>query len=214
MPLRKRVIAAVLMLAAAGGIGVACAQNAPPTAVQTCGACHGQHGQGNAAAGFPRLAGLNAAYLQRQLDSFANGSRKSSVMQPIAQTLSETQRHAVAAYYSKLPIPAAAARGSASPPDDPLGKKLAMHGLWAKQVPGCVQCHGPHGVGVGAHFPPLAGQSATYIANQLRDWQQGKRKNDPLGLMQHVASALSEADIKAVSEWFAAQPAAAHGDTP
>jgi cytochrome c553 len=35
-----------------------------------CLSCHGPDGAGNAAAGFPRLAGLNAAYLERQLHSY------------------------------------------------------------------------------------------------------------------------------------------------
>jgi len=135
-------------------------------------------------------------------------------MEPVAKALSEDERKALATYYSKLPIPAAAAKGAAAPPDDALGKTLATRGRWEKQVPGCVQCHGPHGVGVGEHFPPLAGQSATYIANQLHDWKNGKRANDPLQLMQHVVSALSDKDIQAVSEWFAAQPAEVEGGNP
>lgn len=185
-------------------------RGAPP-----CASCHGADGGGQAAAGYPRLAGLDRAYLQYQLTSFADGSRVNATMDPIAKALDADEREALAAYFSRLPIPppppaspAAAQAGNA------LGEKLATRGLWDKQVPGCVQCHGPRGIGVGADFPPLAGQSATYIANQLHAWQQGERKNDPLGLMQHVASALSDADIKAVSEWFAAQPAAATGGKP
>lgn len=185
-------------------------RGAPP-----CTTCHGADGGGQAAAGFPRLAGLNATYLERQLDDFANGSREKAVMNPIAKALSEDERKALAAYYSKLPIPAAAAKGQAAPADNALGRQLAVHGRWNEQVPGCVQCHGPHGVGVGEHFPPLAGQPAAYIANQLKAWRQGTRHNDPLDLMQHVASALDEKDIRAVSTWFAAQPAELkQGDTP
>ncbi|HET6587937.1 MAG TPA: c-type cytochrome [Oleiagrimonas sp.] len=183
-------------------------KGAPP-----CMACHGADGGGQAAAGFPRLAGLNAAYLERQLDSFAEGSRVDPTMNPVAKALTEDERKALAEYYSKLPIPAVAARGAATPPDDPLGKKLAERGRWIEQVPGCVQCHGPHGVGVGEHFPPLAGQPAAYIAKQLHAWKQGKRRNDPLDLMKHVASALNDKDIQAVSTWFAAQPAKLEGGT-
>jgi len=75
-------------------------------------------------------------------------------------------------------------------------------------------------VGVGDVFPPLAGQSAEYIEAQLRAWRgtpaqlAGKkskalpavpatRRNDPNGLMQHIAADLSEAEIKAVSAYFA-----------
>ncbi|MGH8116803.1 MAG: c-type cytochrome [Rhodanobacteraceae bacterium] len=179
-----------------------------------CSSCHGKDGGGQPAAGFPRLAGLDAAYLERQLDSFANGTRDIPAMATIAKALTPDERHALAEYYAHMPIPSAAAKGAAEPSSDKLGEELATRGMWSKQVPGCVKCHGPHGVGVGSNFPPLAGQPPKYVADQLRDWQQGKRKNDPLDLMQHVSSALSEADINAVAAWFSAQPAALKGSKP
>jgi cytochrome c553 len=59
---------------------------------------------------------------------------------------------------------------------------------------------------VGAHFPPLAGQPSNYLASQLKAWKQGQRRNDPLGLMQHIAEKLDDSEISAVADWFAAQP--------
>lgn len=172
-----------------------------------CSACHGADGAGQPAAGFPRLAGLNPAYLQKQLDDLANGTRANAVMKPVATALSPAERKALAEYYSKLPIPASLAKPTTPmPPADSVGARLATRGRWSQQVPGCEQCHAPGGVGVGPNFPPLAGQSATYIANQLNAWKQGTRRNDPLELMQHVSKALSDDDIAAVATWFAAQP--------
>ena len=40
-----------------------------------CGACHGGRAQGNSALHAPRLASLDAAYLKRQYQNFANGLR-------------------------------------------------------------------------------------------------------------------------------------------
>lgn len=40
-----------------------------------CGACHGGQAQGNTALNAPRLAGLDAAYLERQYDNFGAGLR-------------------------------------------------------------------------------------------------------------------------------------------
>ncbi len=70
-----------------------------------CQPCHGADGGGQVAGGFPRLAGLNAAYLRRQLDAFATGTRESPVMKPIASALSAEERQAMAEYFSKLPAP-------------------------------------------------------------------------------------------------------------
>jgi cytochrome c553 len=172
-----------------------------------CMTCHGANGAGQSAAGFPRLAGLSAAYLQRQLDDFASGSRANAIMQPVASALGEAERKALGEYYSRLAIPPALATPTTPmPANDSVGALLATRGRWSQQVPGCDQCHAPGGVGVGTNFPPLAGQSATYIENQLRAWKQGSRRNDPLELMQHVCKALSDADITAVATWYAAQP--------
>jgi cytochrome c553 len=172
-----------------------------------CQSCHGPDGGGQAAAGFPRLAGLNAAYLRRQLDAFASGTRENPVMKPMATALSEEERRAMSDYYSKLPIPAAteALKGAAATADSP-GATLALRGRWSRQVPACEQCHGPGGVGVGEHFPPLVGQPASYLANQIKAFRQGTRHNDPLELMRHLSKALDDQDIQAVSAWFGAQP--------
>jgi cytochrome c553 len=174
-----------------------------------CQACHGVTGGGQAA--FPRLAGLNAAYLNKQLDDYAQGTRANAVMQPIAQALSAGERHAVATYYSRQPVPAPAP--TARPAADGVGATLATRGRWSVRVPACEQCHGPGGVGVGAHFPPLAGQPAAYIEAQLKAWQRGSRRNDPLDLMGRLSRALNAQDIAAVAQWFAAQPMPA-GSTP
>jgi cytochrome c553 len=175
-----------------------------------CMACHGADGAGQHAAGNPRLAGLDAAYLRKQLDDFAAGTRNSPVMSATASALDDDEREALANYYSKLPLPAT--QPPAAAPS--AGAELATRGRWGRQVPACVQCHGPGGVGVGASFPPLAGQPAAYIEAQLRAWQHGTRHNDPLQLMQHLSAALSDQDIHDVAEWFAAQPLAVHGVTP
>jgi cytochrome c553 len=175
---------------------------APP-----CQSCHGADGEGLAAGGFPRLAALDAGYLRRQLDDYAQGTRTHAVMQPIAKALSADERNAVSQYYARLPTPEKTA--TAQPADGAAGDTgalLATRGRWSARVPACEQCHGPGGIGVGANFPPLAGQPAAYLAAQLKAWQQGTRRNDPLQLMQHLSRALSASDIAAVAQWFAAQP--------
>lgn len=154
-------------------------------------------------AAFPRLAGLGDEYLRRQLDAFADGSRKNPMMQPIARALTPEQRAQVAAYFFRLPYKVQAGdkqpRGAAD-----VGAWLATRGRWANDLPACAQCHGPGGSGVGVNFPALGGQPAAYIAEQLKGWQTGLRPPGPLGLMEAVARKLTEADIQAVSEYYAA----------
>ena len=176
--------------------------------VVACASCHGKDGGGQAS--FPRLAGMNAAYLLKQMQDFASGSRDNAVMKPIADALSPEERSAMSSYYAELPIPAPWIRPAEAPlPDTDPGARLAMRGAWEKGVPACVQCHGPGGRGVGDVFPAIAGQPAGYLTAQLQAWKRGTRNNDPLELMRHLSSSLTEAEIKAVSAWFARQPAVA-----
>jgi len=50
----------------------------------------------------PNLGGQHAAYILAQLDAFAKGTRKATVMRAVASTLSEKNRKAVAEYLSGL----------------------------------------------------------------------------------------------------------------
>ena len=59
----------------AGPTGPAAADNGRNYFNAICSACHGSNGLGNEALGAPRLAGLPAAYLARQLAAFKSGQR-------------------------------------------------------------------------------------------------------------------------------------------
>lgn len=73
-----------------------------------CQTCHQADGSGNAAAGFPRLAGMNADYMVKQLRDIAAGERDNAVMNPIASGLSEEEMRAAAEYYAAMEAPAQA----------------------------------------------------------------------------------------------------------
>ena len=180
-----------------------------------CSACHGAKGEGQPAAAIPRLAGHDAGYLLRQLDSFADGKRKNDIMTPIASALTPAERKAVAAYYAKQKAPQAPEPAKADTATLALGGAIAEGGDWSKGVPGCSQCHGPHGSGVGSLVPRLAGQSAEYIEAQLKAWAAGTRKDDPMGLMAAIAKKLDAKEVSAVAAYYAAypkvpEPAASH----
>jgi cytochrome c553 len=186
-------------------------QNSPspqpqaPAAGQQCVACHGARGEGNAASGFPRIAGQSQRYLLRQLDSYTDGTRRNAIMEPIAKGLSPEDKAAVAAYYSQLDAPAAQRpAGTAQPPER--GSVLAMKGDDARRVQACINCHGPGGVGEPPLYPYLSGLDATYMTNAINEWKSGTRKNDAGAQMATVANALSAEDVAAVSQYFASLP--------
>jgi len=189
-------------------------------AVLPCITCHGADGKGTPAAGFPRLAGLPADYIVKQLkDARTGGGRDIPIMRGTADALTDDEIVAVAKAYAALPK----VNVTANPAERPVpgtGAWIALRGAWDRNIPECTLCHGPSGIGVGSTFPPLAGQSAMYLEAQLKAWKGSKaekpakrrgkqpapvvatRHNDPNGLMQHIAADLTDAEIKAVADYF------------
>lgn len=198
---------APLGMAAPAQTGEDLAQRGNSRGATGCVACHGMRGEGQAQAGYPRLAGMPERYLLKQLDAFSDGTRESAVMERIAASMSAAERRRVARYYASL---------SYSPQSQPAidadqetltrGKRIAFLGKWQHDVPACVRCHGAQGTGIEPFFPPLAGQHATYLEAELQRWKNGERHNDPLGLMQSVVEGLSDDDIHAVALFFASLP--------
>ncbi len=119
-----------------------------------CSSCHGPGGEGQPSAGFPRLAGLDGGYLMKQLQEFASGKRANEIMGPIAKSLSDADMRALGAYYAGLATPKSQDEETADAAAVSAGVALAMHGDWSRELPGCGQCHGPSGQGVGADVTP------------------------------------------------------------
>ena len=171
-----------------------------------CIACHGVNGGGLSSTGFPRLSGLDPAYIEKQLQDHANEKRVNPVMAPIAKALSDDERKAVATYYAQMAMPSPAekpANDDAAIATIKEGKQLAVNGAWSKDILACYACHGVGAGGIGENFPELAGQNALYIEQQLNAWCNGQRKNDPNDLMKGVALRLSDAEIKSVNAYLA-----------
>lgn len=61
-------LAATMQFARADGAAITLHGN--DRGAPACVTCHGAYGEGMAANGFPRLAGLDAGYIQTQLDAF------------------------------------------------------------------------------------------------------------------------------------------------
>ena len=201
-------------------------------AIPACIACHGVNGEGSNVTGYPRLAGLNAAYLEKQLKDlarelppagvvipgmardysitpriysdltvFSPGLRHDDMMSPIAKQLSAADIHNLAIYYAHLSFQAAPVAADYEVLER--GQDLALRGKPEYGLPACVSCHAPEGEGFGAEFPPLAGQPAVYIVNQINKWQDGSRDNDNLSLMRAVADQLTDADKLNVAAYYA-----------
>jgi cytochrome c553 len=160
-----------------------------------CVTCHGARGEGN---GYdaPRLAGLPAGYLQKQMEDFAAGLRAHALMRDVARFLDSHERVLVANHYAALP---------------PLGMppvtlQRADASASALYDEACKSCHGADAVGT-AQAPPLNAQPAFYLVQQLQDWQDSKRRNDGNHAMLKAAQALDAAEVNQLALYLSAIPA-------
>ena len=64
----------------------------------------------------------------------------------------------------------------------------------------CQACHGADGRGADPSYPVLAGQHASYLAQALTDYRDGRRKNPVMG---GFAAQLSDQDIEDLAAWYA-----------
>ncbi|WP_253939473.1 cytochrome c [Halomonas sp. THAF5a] len=180
-------------------------------AAATCVACHQADGSGMNIPGgesWPRLAGLPAAYIAKQLHDFKAGRRQNTTMMPFATMLDDQQIADVAVYFSQMPVTDAQGGEGADAALLARGEQLALRGDWDQYIVSCSSCHGPNNQGVGGTFPGIASQHAGYIEAQLRAWQAGERSNDPQHLMGAIAERMGDVDIRAVSAWLANQSVA------
>ncbi|WKT60679.1 c-type cytochrome [Microbulbifer thermotolerans] len=78
----------------------------PETGVPACMGCHSPTGKGNAPAGYPRLSGQYAEYVETQLKAFRAGTRTNDgdtrVMRSVAKQLSDAEITALANYVAGL----------------------------------------------------------------------------------------------------------------
>lgn len=171
--------------------------DAGATKAAPCAACHGARGV-SVNPEWPSLAGQHAAYIVMQLEAYKDGSRQNVLMTPMAMPLDDDDRADLAAYYAAQEL----AGGTADPALVSLGQRVYRGGNTQTGVSACAGCHGPSGYGnPGAKMPRLAGQQATYVANQLRLYKTGERRSDMNQMMRNVAAAMSDDEIEAVASY-------------
>lgn len=164
---------------------------------QVCAACHTADGSRGSPAN-PILGGQHAEYLAKQLAEFKSGKRNNPVMKGFATALSEADMANVAAFYQGKPAKPGFAKNKATVK---LGEKIYRGGLAERMVPACSGCHGPSGAGLPAQYPRLGGQHGDYTEAQLVAFRSGGRGNS--AQMSAIAAKLSDAEIKAVSDYIA-----------
>jgi cytochrome c553 len=199
--MRKALLATLAMALASIPLADALADGsveAGKTKSGVCAACHGADGN-SVNPEWPSLAGQHASYIEVQLQHFKDGDRQNPLMSPQAATLDAQDMADLAAYFSAQTM----APKEADPELVTRGQKLYRGGDEERGITACIACHGPNGKGNPvADFPVVAGQHATYLANQLRLYASGERDTDPNQMMRSIARRMTENDIKAVTSYM------------
>jgi cytochrome c553 len=134
-------------------------------------------------------------------------------MAEVAAGLDEDAMRAIATYYEQLP-----AMELAGPSDQASvsrGAAIAAKGIPERDVPACVECHGPTDVPKNPAYPRLAGQHARYLRLQLELLKQRRRGGSAhVNLMHEVAGRLQPSDIEDVVRYYAALGSAAGEAAP
>lgn len=171
---------------------------------KVCVACHGADGN-SAAPANPKLAGQIPEYLVKQLndmkaDAKGKSARTAPAMAGFAAALSADDVRDVAAFFAAQKPGVGAAKNKETVV---IGQRLWRGGDMSKGVAACAGCHGASGAGVPSQYPRLAGQHAEYTEAQLKAFRAKERGNDPAGMMRSIAAKLSDAEIRAVSDYIA-----------
>ena len=169
-----------------------------------CARCHGRDGAGRDNDAFPLIGGQNEAYLRDALLAYANGTRHSGMMQPGARRGTASDLAVVASHYASQR--SAATKQALNPALVTAGERIARDGIPVEGVPACLTCHGAAERERNPRFPRLDGQHATYLASQLRAWQQKSRGGGPYEhLMAAIAARMSAEEIEAAAHYFASR---------
>ena len=183
--------------------------------VAVCAGCHGVNGDGTATNGeAPNLTIHDAPYLQRALDAYSKGERKSGFMQEIASQLSSEQIRQLADYYAQLPVHTSP---PAQTPDTKLlqrGEEIARNGIPASATAACANCHESTGTKLSG-APRIAGQTEPYLRRQLTAMRSGGRGfTGPWYPMYAEAHNLSDSDIAGLAAFYSSQKPTKGSDAP
>lgn len=157
-----------------------------------CLSCHGAQNMqlGTPPFHVPKLRGQRPSSIYYALLDYKSGARKSDLMAPMVQGLTDQEMRDISAYLAgevNTVTPVAVDQGS-----------------WAheKNHRDCTACHGEGGYGTLHGVPAIAGQHKDYLVHALNAYRSGERSN---GSMVPIAKALSEDEIDKMAEYFSRQ---------
>ncbi|RKT46390.1 c-type cytochrome [Thiocapsa rosea] len=163
---------------------------------EVCAGCHGEYGQGGKDGEYPRLAGLPAAFIARQLDLFRVRERENLAMVEHTdhRQMPDSDIRDISAFLAAIELPSRLPPVDENAPDFNAYERL-MATKQIVQIPRaegdtvaggrlydkeCASCHGRDGRGRERDaVPVLAGQYTGYMLRQVDKYIDKRRVHDP-----------------------------------
>ena len=164
-----------------------------------CSKCHGDAGVSDDPDDV-NIAGMSSSYLFKQLKDYQDKKRDDRDMYKKVKDLSDQQLADLAAWYAEQE-PAMRGTGKTVTADI---QKLITHGDPERLLKACAACHGSKGRGGQFDHPALAGQNRTYLVDSMVAFKEEDRTNDIYSRMRTVSEALTEEEIEALADYYAA----------
>jgi cytochrome c553 len=164
-----------------------------------CAKCHGDAGVSDDPDDI-NIAGMSASYTFKQLKDFQDRKRDDKDMYKKVKKLDDRQLADLSAWVATLePAKPAADRTMTAEV-----RKLIVHGDPERLLKACAACHGSKGRGGQFDHPALMGQNKTYLVDMMTAFQDGDRTNDIYSRMRYVSEVLTEQEIEALADYYAA----------
>ncbi|MFM1817523.1 MAG: Cytochrome c4 precursor [Pseudomonadota bacterium] len=170
--------------------------------IAMCIGCHGIPGYQSSfpeVYRVPKISGQNAKYIVAALTAYKKGERKHQTMRGIADSLSEQDIADIAAYYEQHGKTEAVTAA-------PTAASEKVTALLQKGA--CVSCHGANfSQPLDPSYPKIAGQHKDYLFVALKSYKVENQSTwgRSNGIMGGIAKQYSNAELKALSEYIAAQ---------
>ena len=180
---------------------------------ELCAGCHGEYGQGGKEGEYPRLAGLPAAFIARQLELFRDRKRPNIAMIEYVDHRQMPDRDIadVSAFLAAIELPTRLPPVDETAPDfDAYARLIQAKRLM--QIPRavgdleqgerlyrkeCRSCHGDRGEGDrDKAVPMISGQYTGYLWRQIEKYRKGVRIHDPEAPEDRFLEEFSQTDLR------------------
>lgn len=160
----------------------------PQEKLQLCESCHGPGGN-SVQAGIPSIAGQPKLFMENQLVLFREGIRKSPVMTPLMNGISDKEINALSDHFSKQQVKVEAGATD---------KKLFAQGQALAKKLRCGICHLSDFSGQ-KQMPRLAGQREDYLQSEMLAYRANQR---PDTTMTAALYGVKDDEIKALAHFL------------